>query len=119
MIAGSLCECEECKVELCSYTGNLMQNRRYEFCGSRGGMSEWRAQAQKIQTRRWTLRIKMFMRIRRKVYCGLFVISLDDRNSEAPKQWSVFVSGPISDSIAAVLGKWSCLVGQRGGIELR
>lgn len=63
--------------------------------------------------------IKIFMRIRGNVYSGLFVISLDDRNSEAPKQWSVFVSGPISDSIAAVLGKWSCLVGQRGGIELR
>ena len=61
----------------------------------------------------------MFMRIRGNVYCGLFVISLDDRNSEALTQWSVFVSGPISDSIAAVLGKWSYLVGQRGGIELR
>lgn len=73
----------------------------------------------RLKTRRWTLKIKMFMRIRGNVYCGLFVISLDDRNSESPKQWSVFVSGPISDSIAAVLGKWSCPVGQRGGIELR
>ena len=61
----------------------------------------------------------MFMRIRGNVPCGLFVIRLDDRNSEAPKQWNVFVSGQISDSIPAVLGKWSCLVGQRGGIELR
>ena len=61
----------------------------------------------------------MFMRIRGNVNCGLFIISLDDRNSEAPKQWSVFFSGSTSDSIPAVLGKWSYLVGQRGWIELR
>ena len=68
-----------------------MQNRRYEFCGSRGGMSEWRAQAQKTWTRRWTLRIKMFMRIRGNVYCGLFVISLDDRIVK-PRSSGVFSS---------------------------
>lgn len=90
MIAGSLCECEECKVELCSYTGNLMQNRRYEFCGSRGGMSRVAGTGTKDSDTQMDPEDKNVMRIRGKIYCGLFVIRLDDRNNESPEAVECF-----------------------------